>query len=105
MCGAQSKFLPRVAAESGALTICADCGRTYRFELHLAPVVWAEVCFELELEPRWVLGGFEDARRAAPYPGRLPRSGRFAGTDRAGAAMGLAFALVLLVACARLVFS
>jgi len=108
LCGESFRFLPRVAPEVGAVTICAECGRTYRYEARLVSIEWGEVEHALEGQPGWVLGGFEQVRDEAPNPNRLPRlssAPRFSAADRAGTVLGISFALVLIVTFARLVWS
>lgn len=106
VCGESFHFLPRTAPEFGAVTICADCGRAYRFVPALEPIEWDELEIACTDEPAWVLEGFEHVRRAAPHPNReLERAGRFRNVEHAGSALGLVLAVLLLLVAWKAVLS
>lgn len=89
----------------GGFCICASCGRTFRVHLALAPVAWEACALDLN-DVDYVAFGW--TRRGLPAGALevLQRSGgRFTKSDRAGAALGAVFALLLLLAAARAVWS
>jgi len=111
-CECGSTRLAPEGVRQGELCICAACARVFAASVTLTPARWSEVerAFA-EHRPydlmafEWTRNGVHPSRRETLPELPLPRARRFRAAERSGTALGLAFALVIVLVLARAVFS
>lgn len=112
-CECSAAKLASAPGVSGRVLLCPQCARAYLGpnapgdERPIVAITWAQLDTELGNRDsdryafEWLRSGVPVDMRRTLVALPLPRAGRFAVTDRAGAVLALTFVVLMALSCAR----